>query len=107
MEDFEDQPEFLPCALGKDGQLTGDLAAPEQLRLLRRHVRRTLEAITDAILAGDVHPNPYFRGKDRSACRFCGFAAICHRDTCGPELRYFAEQKPEEFWKRREEEDHG
>ena len=107
MEDFEDQPEFLPCALGKDGQLTGDLAAPEQLRLLRRHVRRTLEAITDAILAGDVHPNPYFRGKDRSACRFCGFAAICHRDTCGPELRYFAEQKPEEFWKRLEEEDHG
>ena len=83
MEDFEDQPEFLPCALGKDGQLTGDLAAPEQLRLLRRHVRRTLEAITDAILAGDVHPNPYFRGKDRSACRFCGFAAICRGAEAG------------------------
>lgn len=107
METFEDQPDYLPCKADKEGKLHGDLATADQLRLLRDHVRRTLEQITDSILEGDVHPNPYFQGSDKSACRFCGFGAICHLDSCEPEIRRFATKKPDEFWKRLEDEDHG
>ena len=107
METFEDQPDYLPCKADKEGKLHGDLATADQLRLLRDHVRRTLEQITDSILEGDVHPNPYFQGSEKSACRFCGFGAICHLDSCEPEIRRFAAKKPDEFWKRLEDEDHG
>lgn len=107
MEDFEEQPVFLPCRIGKDGMFQGDLATAEEMRLLRNHVRETLGNILDAILEGDVHPNPYFRGSERSACRFCPFGTVCHLDSCDPELRYFAEKKAKEFWKRLGEKDHG
>jgi len=107
MEDFPEQPEYLPCRADKEGKLQGDLATAEQLRLLRDHVKKTLEQITDAILEGDVHPNPYFQGSERSACKYCSFAAVCHLDSCDPERRYFASKKAGEFWKRLEGEGHG
>ena len=107
MEEFEDQPVFLPCRVGKDGTFQGNLATAEEMRLLRAHVRKTLEGILDAILEGDVHPNPYFRGSDRSACRYCPFGAVCHLDSCNPELRYFAEKKAKEFWERLGGKGHG
>ena len=107
MEDFSGQPEFLPCKADKDGNLTGDLATTEQLKLLRRHVDQTLSKITDSILAGEVRPNPYFQGNERSSCRYCRFGAVCHLDSCDPEIRRFAEKKADEFWERLEEEQYG
>lgn len=107
MERFEDQPEFLPCKTDKEGNLVGDLANGEQMRLLRTHVRKTLEQITDAILEGNVRPNPYFQGSEKSACRFCSYAAICHLDSCNPDVRYFSSKKAGEFWERLEGEKDG
>ena len=107
MEEFEDQPEYLPCKADKEGVLKGDLATKEQLKLLRAHVDATLRKITDQILEGEVRPDPYFQGNERSACRFCRFGAVCHLDSCDPQIRHFASKKPEEFWKRLEEARHG
>ncbi|MEA4965020.1 MAG: PD-(D/E)XK nuclease family protein [Oscillospiraceae bacterium] len=108
MEEYEDQPVYLPCTADKEGNLHGDLANGEELRLLRGHVEKTLQRITDEILGGSVRPNPYFQGNETSACRYCGFAAVCHLDSCAPEMRYLAAKKAEEFWARlREEERHG
>lgn len=102
MEQFEDQPEYLPCKADKEGNLKGDLATREQLNLLKNHVRQTLERITDSILDGEVHPNPYFQGSEKSACRFCSYAAVCHMDSCSPEIRHFSNKQPGEFWNRLE-----
>jgi len=102
MEQYDDQPEFLPFKEGKDGKRSGDLATGQQLKLLREHVAKTLESITDSILDGQVHPNPYFQGSEKSACRFCSYASVCHLDSCNPEVRHFASKQAKEFWKRLE-----
>jgi len=107
MENFADQPEYLPCKADKEGTLKGDLATKEQLKLLRSHVDDTLRKITDSILAGEVRPDPYFQGSERSACRFCRFSAVCHLDSCDPQIRHFASKKADEFWKRLEGKQHG
>ena len=107
MEKFEGQPEFLPCKINKDGEFTGNLADHEQMKLLRTHVEETLRQITDEIFAGAVKPNPYFQGRDKSACKYCSFASVCHADSCNPEIRVFSEKNAAEFWKRLEEQYNG
>ena len=87
--------------------MRGNLASAAQMKLLQRHVQRTLEQITDEIVSGSVRPNPYFQGSEQGACRYCSFAAVCHLDSCSPEKRYFAAKKEAEFWKILEENDHG
>lgn len=107
MENFTGQPDFLPCKVDKEGNFAGNLVNHEQMKLLKTHVEETLRRITDEIFSGEVQPNPYFQGRDKSACKYCGFASICHMDSCDPNIRVFSEQTAAEFWKRLEERHHG
>lgn len=106
MEADPDNPQYMPYQRGKNG-LSGNLADFRQMRLLEKHVLRTLSNMTDQIASGTVLPNPIFRGQDCS-CRFCDYKTICHRDLCAAEIRNMASTTAEKFWQKLEQEDeHG
>ena len=56
----------------------GDLADRKQFRMLKDYVFRLVGAMIDEIASGDVEPNPYTRGSNHNACRFCPYGSICH-----------------------------
>lgn len=107
MEAEPDAPRYMPYEVGKNG-VKGDVADSRQMILLERHVIRTLVAMTDGIAGGNVTPNPMVRGQ-HSACRFCDYAAVCHRDLCQREERNFAATPAAKFWEKleQEEDQHG
>lgn len=104
MEADPEQPRFMPYKNGKNGP-KGDLADDGQMRLLERHVLRTLARMTDAIASGEVQPDPVVRGQD-SACRFCDYRTVCHMDLCTRTLRPMASTSAEKFWEKLEQEEH-
>lgn len=97
MEAYENQPQYLPVKIKKDG-LSGDMVSPAQFALLERFVTGQVETMIDELLSGATAPNPVVRGPADSACQYCDYAAVCHRDLCGCAARRFAAVKPEEFW---------
>lgn len=101
------EPRFLPCKLGKQGELTGDLATAGQIRTLRAYVFDTLRHLVHDIAAGDVTPNPYVRG-NHDACRYCPYAGACSLELWG-EKRVRRTVQAKEFWEQvsREEDSHG
>lgn len=103
--DGSESQRFLPVKRGKDGSLTGDVAAPGQLAALKAYVMGTLTKLVDGIAGGQVEPNPYVRG-DHAVCRFCDYSGACHQDLWG-EPRVFRAVTGPEFWKQVEEENHG
>jgi len=109
MEHFEKAPRYMPYRLSAKNGPTGDLMDAGELRLLRAHVERTLSAMTDAICAGEVSPNPIVRGPDQSACAWCDYAQVCHRASGAAEERPIASVSRTEFWEslEREAEKHG
>ena len=97
MEHYDDEPQYLPVQLKKDG-LTGDLATPAQLAALERFVTGQVAAMIDEILSGKTQPNPVDRGPADSACRWCDYSSACHKDVCAVSPRRFAAVKADEFW---------
>ena len=81
----------------KDGAPTGDLADREQLKQLEGYVFKVLAKMVEDIASGNVEPNPYTRGSDHDACRFCDYAAICHRATVAGR-RNFKKMDAKWFW---------
>ncbi len=78
----------LCCKRTKDGDLTGDLASREQLKLLKKYVFKVLTEMVDEIAAGVVDPDPYTRGENDGACRFCPYGAVCNKDTVAGRRNY-------------------
>ncbi len=97
MEAFDKQPEYLPVQVRQEA-LTGDLVSPEQLKQLERFVSGQVAAMIDEIYAGKTAPNPIDRGPADPACRYCDYAAVCHKDVCESTPRRFAAVSAEEFW---------
>ena len=97
MEAFDKQPEYLPVQVRQEA-LTGDLVNPEQLKQLERFVTGQVAAMIDEIYAGKTAPNPIDRGPADSACRYCDYASVCHKDVCESTPRRFAAVSAEEFW---------
>jgi ATP-dependent helicase/nuclease subunit B len=96
MEHCDGSPTYLPFTVKKDGIRSGDLMDREQMQLLRRHVDRRLRELLDQMAAGQVSPNPYFKGPNLSACTWCDYAATCHPEAgC---RRYFAKRTYKDFW---------
>ncbi len=87
----------LCCAFKKDGTLAGDLADREQLQLLEAYLYRVLSGMVQEIASGDVSPNPYTRGSSHSACTFCPYGAVCHKDSVEGRRNYKA-MSAREFW---------
>ena len=91
---------FLPLRVSK-GEITGEaLASAEQLGRLGKHVRRVLEDICMELAGGSIAADPFWRGPDKNACRFCDYAAACHFEPGhgGDCKRWLPHVSAAEFW---------
>ena len=102
------EPVLLNYKFDKDGDLTGDLADREQLKLLKAYTMKLLGNMVDDIASGNVSPNPYTRGTSHNACTFCPYGNICHSEQVAGRRNYKT-MKPERFWEeiRKEMDHHG
>jgi len=92
-----ENPTRLCCSVKKDGSVTGDIADREQLKLLEGYIYRILGRMVEDIASGNVEPNPYTRGSSHSACAFCPYGPICHKEEVEQRRNYKAMTK-ERFW---------
>ena len=93
----------LSCKRNKEGELTGDLADRQQMKLLRQYVFSLLSNMVDEIASGNVTPNPYTRGTSHDACTFCPYGAVCHKASVEGRRNYKA-MTAQRFWQEVEEE---
>lgn len=93
---------FLPLRVSRStGQITGEaLASAEQLGKLGRHVQRVLEDICRELAGGSIAADPFWRGPEKNACRYCDYAAACHFEPGhgGDCRRWLPHVSAEEFW---------
>ena len=101
--DHDEKLSRLCCTRKKDGTLSGDLATRDQLKQLRRYVFAVLEKMVQEISSGVVDPNPYTRGSAHSACAFCPYGAVCHKDSVSGRRNYKT-MTSERFWQEIEKE---
>jgi len=87
----------LSCKRNKDGNLTGDLADREQMKLLRQYIFSLLSNMVDEIASGNVTPNPYTRGSSHDACTFCPYGAVCHKASVEGRRNYKT-MNAQRFW---------
>ena len=99
---------FLPLRVSKTtGQITGEaLATAEQLGRLGRHIQRVLEDICREVAEGNIAADPFWRGPEKNACRFCDYAAACHFEPGrgGDCRRWLPSVSAQEFWEQLDEE---
>ena len=71
---------FLPLKVSKStGAITGEaLASAEHLGKLGRHIQKVLEDICGELAQGNITADPFWRGPEKNACRYCDYAAACH-----------------------------
>lgn len=84
---------IIPVQLKKNGEFykNSKVVLPDAIQDLRRFVRKKHQEAGDYILRGDTSIRP-FKLKDRTACDFCGFKAVCQFDpTEGEFLRLQAD----------------
>ncbi|MGI5962641.1 MAG: PD-(D/E)XK nuclease family protein [Lawsonibacter sp.] len=93
---------FLPLRVSKStGTITGEaLANAEQLGKLGRHIQAILGEICSELAHGTISADPFWRGPEKNACRFCEYAAACHFEEGRGEdqKRWFASVHAPEFW---------
>jgi len=108
MEDFSGgQPRFLPVAVNKNGDLTGEaLVSAERLGRLSRHIDEILREMTRALSAGEIEAQP-FRRSQKSPCDYCEFKAAClYDEESGTDMpRDIQTVDADEFWLRLEGEE--
>lgn len=94
---------FLPLRVTKStGAISGEaLASAEQLGKLGRHVQRVLTDICEELARGNVSADPFWRGPEKNACRFCDYAAACHFEEGrgGDRRRWMGKLDSSSFWK--------
>ena len=98
-----DDPKRLCYTVKKDGTLGGDLADRDQLKLLKGYVFRVLGKMVDEIASGNVEANPYTRGSSHSACAFCPYGSVCHKETVSGRRNYKT-MSSQRFWEEIEKE---
>ena len=87
----------LCCTRKKDGSISGDLADRQQLKILEKHIMRTLSEMVADIAAGKVDANPYTRGTTHNPCTYCPYGAVCHKNEVAGRRNYQA-MTAERFW---------
>ena len=92
-----EKPKRLCYTTRKDGAMVGDLADRDQLKMLKAYVFRILGRMVDEIASGNVDANPYTRGSSHSACDYCPYGAVCHKETVEGRRNYKT-MKSERFW---------
>lgn len=93
---------FLPLKVSKStGEISGEaLATAEQLGKLGGHIQKVLEEICQEIAQGNIAADPFWRGPEKNACRYCDYAQACHFEEGrgGDGKRWLASVKSREFW---------
>jgi len=99
---------FLPLKLSKKtGAVTGEaLASAERLGKLGQHIQKILGEICQELASGNIAADPFWRGPDQNACRFCEYAeACCFEEGRGGDCRrWLSGVGAEEFWENVERE---
>ena len=94
---------FLPVRVSsRTGAISGDaLVSAERLGKLERHITGILREIGQELAAGNIAADPFWRGPEHNACRWCDYAPACHfEEGCGGDrTRYLPTVKGEEFWR--------
>jgi len=100
--DRETAGEVLPVTLKKDGTPDARSAAADQndIDMLRKYVLKKAAEEGTAILDGKISVSPVSEEKDRNACTFCPYGAVCRfdRKTEGYAFRKEPKRKPAEVW---------
>ena len=93
---------FLPVRVqAKTGKITGDaLVSAQKLGHLKKHIQKILADICREMANGTILADPFWRGPEKNACRFCEFAQACHfEDGLGEDRkRWIPSVKNSEFW---------
>jgi len=92
---------FLPVKRNKSGVISGDgLVSTRRFARLEQHVNRVLRDICRELAAGNIAADPFWRGPDKNACRYCDYAAACHFEEGrgGDCRRWLSGVSAEEFW---------
>jgi len=99
-----EKPRRMSYSVSKDGTLSGDLADRDQLNRLEAYIFQTLAALVEDIGAGKVNPNPYTRGTSHSACDYCPYSSVCHKNEV-KERRNYQAMNAKRFWEEIEKEE--
>ena len=93
---------FLPLKVSKTtGAISGEaLASAERLGKLGGHIQATLRDICREIAEGNISADPFWRGPEKNACRYCDYAAACHFEPGrgGDCKRWLPGLSAQEFW---------
>lgn len=102
----------IPVETGKDGTFTkrSSVAKEEDLFALMNYIRELMHRFSEQIMDGKVRHNPY-RMKNKSACTYCSFQAVCGFDckVNGFTYRNLKSLSKEDVWNliKEEEQDDG
>ena len=100
MEHVEGDYRFLPLRLRSSGTTGEALVTAERLGKLERHTRRILGEVAEELAAGNIAADPFWRGPQQNACRYCDYAAACQfrEGRGGDRKRWLPKVDAEEFW---------
>jgi len=92
---------IIPATINKDGSVGKNTkgATKEQFELLRKHVKKTIQRLTEQMLEGDISISPYKKDKE-TPCKYCPYASVCQFETNfkGNEYRIIKSKDVEEIW---------
>lgn len=93
---------IIPAYITKNGKIgsRSSVATMKQFEILCKHVKKLLKQIGDEMMKGKVAISPY-KDKEKTACSYCSYGAVCQFDTAFPEhgYRYIRDMKDDEVWK--------
>ena len=100
-------PELLPFSyVKKTDSRKGGLATAEGLSQVERFVKETLTRLTDEMYSGKLSAEPYWRGPENNACRYCEYKQVCHIESGEVPLRKRKAVSAERFWSEIGREEH-
>jgi len=103
-----EKPSRMCYSIRKDGSLSGDLADRDQMKQLEAYIFHTLAKMVEDIASGNIQPNPYTRGTSHSACDYCPYGPICHKEAIVGRRNYKT-MTAQRFWEEigKERKEHG
>lgn len=101
------QSKVIPVATVKSGELKAgsDVVSTEQMELMGEYASKKIKEFGEEILDGQVAINPY-RMKQKTACDYCSFKAVCNFDPKLPGNAYRnlqAFDSSDEVWEKMKE----
>ena len=91
-----DGTRYLPV---KQSDKPGDYAVTEaQMDLLEDFIQNQMEHAVDRIYSGEFQPEPYYRGEEDNACRYCDYADVCQKDPDFRKRFYTSKLSARDFW---------